>query len=80
MPEPAPPRFRCRPAGMTLSMKALDLLDLMAGLDYPVSREDLIRLAQELGAGNEFLATLRSLPALDFSSADELAEALGAAR
>jgi hypothetical protein len=57
-------------------MKQLDMLELVEGLDFPISREDLVRLAQERGAGNEVIAALRSLPATEFASADELDEAL----
>lgn len=52
------------------------MLELVAGLDFPVSREDLVRLAQERGAGNEMLAKLRSLHEAEYSTADELDEAL----
>ena len=48
------------------------MLELLSGLDFPLSREDLIRLAQERGAGNEMMALLRSLPDHQFESADDL--------
>jgi hypothetical protein len=57
-------------------MEQIEILELVAGLDFPVSREDLVRLAQERGAGNEVLARLRALPALEYATADELDEAL----
>ncbi|MFI6822082.1 DUF2795 domain-containing protein [Micromonospora sp. NPDC050187] len=50
--------------------------EYLAGLDYPVSREDLVRRAQEIGAGTEVLQALRSLPVEEFASADELTDAL----
>jgi hypothetical protein len=61
-------------------MDQMDILELVAGLDFPVSREDLVRMAQERGAGNEVLALLRSLPTGEFGSADELDEALAMVR
>jgi Protein of unknown function (DUF2795) len=61
-------------------MEQLDILELVSGLDYPVSREDLVRMAQERGAGNEVLTLLRSLPPGEFDSAEELDEALVMAR
>lgn len=51
------------------------LREYLSDLDYPLSREDLIRLAEEQGAGTETLDALRSLPAA-FSSFDELALAV----
>ncbi|SCL41393.1 Protein of unknown function [Micromonospora pallida] len=51
-------------------------LEYLAGLDYPVSREDLVRRAQEFGASTELLQALRALPVEQFASADELADAL----
>lgn len=57
-------------------MEQIEILELVSGLDFPVSSEDLVRLAQERGAGNETLAKLRALPAIDFMTADELDQAL----
>ncbi|MER7440608.1 DUF2795 domain-containing protein [Micromonospora avicenniae] len=51
--------------------------ELLAGLDYPVSREDLIRWGQENGASTEMLQMLRALPAEQFDSPAELHETLG---
>lgn len=31
----------------------MDLLEFVSGLDFPISREDLVRQAQERGAGND---------------------------
>ncbi|BCL13696.1 MULTISPECIES: DUF2795 domain-containing protein [Micromonospora] len=50
--------------------------EYLTGLDYPVSREDLVRRAQEVGAGTELLQALRALPVGEFASADELTDAL----
>jgi Protein of unknown function (DUF2795) len=52
------------------------LQDYLAGLDYPVSREDLIRWGQENGASTELLQMLRALPAEQFNDPAELHEAL----
>lgn len=49
------------------------------GLDYPASKEDLIRRAQEQGADTETLQALRSLPVAQFESPAEVDEALGRA-
>lgn len=52
------------------------LVDLLAGLDYPVSRDDVIRLAQERGADTDTLNLLRSLPPEEFASAEQVSEAI----
>ncbi|MEJ3749385.1 DUF2795 domain-containing protein [Actinomycetes bacterium KLBMP 9797] len=52
------------------------LVDLLAGLDYPISREDVIRLAQERGADTDTLHMLQSLPAQEFTSVQQISEAL----
>ncbi|HZM81802.1 MAG TPA: DUF2795 domain-containing protein [Candidatus Limnocylindrales bacterium] len=57
-------------------MEQIEILELVSGLDFPVSRADLIRLAQERGAGNETLAKLRALPAIEFATPDDLDQAL----
>lgn len=52
------------------------LQEYLDGLDYPVSKEDLVRRAQESGASTEILQMLRSLPAEYFTSPGELSTAL----
>ncbi|MEV0391673.1 DUF2795 domain-containing protein [Polymorphospora rubra] len=52
----------------------------LSGLDYPVSKEDLIRRAQESGADTKTLQALRSLPADRFGSPAEVTGALGPLR
>ncbi len=61
-------------------MAQMDILELVSGVDFPVSREDLLRLAQERGADMEIIALLRSLPPQHFDTADELDEALSLVR
>ncbi|MFI7021807.1 DUF2795 domain-containing protein [Micromonospora sp. NPDC049900] len=55
------------------------LPEQIAGLDFPVSREDLIRWCQENGASTEQLEAVRALPVEHFGSPAELGEALRAA-
>ncbi|MFI7605781.1 DUF2795 domain-containing protein [Micromonospora sp. NPDC049366] len=51
--------------------------EYLAGLDYPVSREDLVRWGQENGASTQMLQMLRALPVEEFESPAELQDALG---
>ncbi|MCW3841120.1 DUF2795 domain-containing protein [Micromonospora yasonensis] len=50
--------------------------EFLAGLDYPVSREDLIRWCQENGGSTEMLQMLKALPVEEFDDPAELGEAL----
>ncbi|ATO16667.1 DUF2795 domain-containing protein [Micromonospora sp. WMMA1998] len=59
-----------------MTVSGAQLQEFLAGLDYPVSREDLVRWAQENGASTETLQTLRTLPAEEFGTPAELGEAL----
>ncbi|MEU4770658.1 DUF2795 domain-containing protein [Micromonospora sp. NPDC023633] len=59
-----------------MTVTGVQLQEYLAGLDYPVSREDLVRWGQENGVSTEMLQTLRALPAEEFDSPAELSEAL----
>ncbi|MEV4198966.1 DUF2795 domain-containing protein [Micromonospora globbae] len=60
-----------------MTVSGVQWQEFLAGLDYPVSREDLVRWGQENGASTEMLQMLRALPAEQFDSPAELHEALG---
>ncbi|MGB2569789.1 DUF2795 domain-containing protein [Micromonospora citrea] len=59
-----------------MTVTGVQLQEYLAGLDYPVSREDLIRWAQENGASTELLQMLRALPVEQFNDPAELHESL----
>ncbi|WCN80579.1 DUF2795 domain-containing protein [Micromonospora sp. LH3U1] len=59
-----------------MTVTGVQLQEYLAGLDYPVSRQDLIRWGQENGASTPMLQMLQSLPAEQFDSPDELNAAL----
>ncbi|PWR06592.1 hypothetical protein DKT68_21830 [Micromonospora acroterricola] len=59
-----------------MTVTGVQLQEYLAGLDYPVSREDLVRWAQENGASTAMLQMLHSLPVEQFESPDELNAAL----
>lgn len=63
-----------------MTVNPVQLQKYLGGLDYPVSKEDLIRRAQENGADTNVLQTLRSLPAEQFNSPNDVSEALGELR
>lgn len=59
-----------------MTVTGVQLQEYLAGLDYPVSREDLVRWGQENGASTAMLQMLLALPAEQFESPAELSEAL----
>ncbi|MEW2381773.1 DUF2795 domain-containing protein [Micromonospora sp. NPDC047707] len=59
-----------------MTVTGVQLQEYLAGLDYPISRADLVRWGQENGVSTEMLQMLRALPAEDFDSPAELAESL----
>ncbi|WP_410811685.1 DUF2795 domain-containing protein [Micromonospora sp. 067-2] len=59
-----------------MTVTGVQLQEYLAGLDYPVSREDLVRWGQENGASTSMLQMLRALPAEQIESPTELGEAL----
>ncbi|WP_026189314.1 DUF2795 domain-containing protein [Salinispora mooreana] len=59
-----------------MTASSAELQDSIAALDYPVSREDLVRWGQENGVSTEMLQVLRLLPEGSFNSPAELSEAL----
>ncbi|GIM82435.1 DUF2795 domain-containing protein [Salinispora arenicola] len=59
-----------------MTVSGVQLQEYIAALDYPVSREDLVRWGQENGVSTEMLQMLRLLPGETFDSPEELSEAL----
>ncbi|MCM0675782.1 DUF2795 domain-containing protein [Micromonospora phytophila] len=59
-----------------MTVTGAQLQEYVAGLDYPVSREDLVRWGQENGASTAMLQMLKALPAEEFGSPAELTESL----
>ncbi len=49
----------------------------LKGVDYPASKQDLLRTAEEEGADDNVLETLRMLPDMEFNSPNDVAEAIG---
>ncbi|MEU4479968.1 DUF2795 domain-containing protein [Micromonospora sp. NPDC023966] len=59
-----------------MTVTGVQLQEFLAGLDYPVSRADLIRWGQENGVSTEMLQMLKALPAEEFNNPAELGDAL----
>jgi hypothetical protein len=60
-----------------MTVNVLELQEYLAGLDYPVSKEDLVRWAQENGAGTAVIQLVQSLPAEQFESPTAVNDAIG---
>ena len=52
----------------------------LAGLDYPVKKEDLLQRAQEQGADESVRSTLDKLPEKTYNSPNDVSEAIGKLR
>ncbi|HLI06815.1 MAG TPA: DUF2795 domain-containing protein [Ktedonobacteraceae bacterium] len=50
----------------------------LKGADYPASKEDLIRLAQQNGADERVRVTLQRLPDKQYGSPADVSKAVGA--
>lgn len=59
-----------------MKLDAMQLQDHLSGLDYPVSKEDLIRWGQETGLDTETIQLLRSLPVDQFQSPNDVGDAI----
>jgi hypothetical protein len=59
------------------SVNPVQLQKYLKGLDYPASKEDLMRAAREHGADDKVVATLERLPRDRFNSPNDVSEAVG---
>jgi hypothetical protein len=57
----------------------IQLQKFLGGIDYPVSKDELVEHAQGNGADDDVLETLRNLPADEFNSPNDVSEAAGKA-
>ncbi|AUZ87405.1 DUF2795 domain-containing protein [Arthrobacter sp. TmT3-37] len=46
----------------------IDIQKALGGMDYPASKEDLVKHAEDKGADDAVLETLRNLPDREFDS------------
>jgi hypothetical protein len=49
----------------------------LKGVDYPCSKEQLVQKAQEEGADENVIKTLQGMPADNFNSPNDVAQAIG---
>lgn len=54
----------------------IEVQKFLGGIDYPASRDDLVRKAEDSGAGDEVLDALRNLPDRRYEDPTEVSEAV----
>lgn len=52
----------------------IEVQKFLAGVDYPASKEELVRTAEQSGAGDEVLSALRALSDRQYESPTEVSE------
>lgn len=55
----------------------IQLQKYLSGIDYPANKETLVARAQEEGANERVMETLRNLPMDTFNSPNDVSEAFG---
>ncbi|MCJ8505015.1 DUF2795 domain-containing protein [Kocuria flava] len=61
---------------MSENPNPIELQKHLGGLDYPVSKEDVVRRAEESGADGTVLEALRGLPEKTFEKPTDVTEAV----
>jgi Protein of unknown function (DUF2795) len=60
-----------------MAVNPIQLQKHLSGVDYPASKEELVKHARQRGADQEALRTLESLPRDRFNSPNDVSEAVG---
>ena len=63
-----------------MAVNPIQLQKYLSGIDYPARKQDLIERAQQRGADDNVVQTLKSLPRDDFNSPNDVSEAIGQLR
>jgi len=63
-----------------MAVNPIQLQKYLSGIDYPASKQDLLRRAEEQGADENVLSTLKSLRRDEFNSPNDVSEAVGESR
>lgn len=63
-----------------MAVNPIQLQKYLSGIDYPAKKQDLIARAQQQGADDNVVQTLKSLPREDFNSPNDVSEAIGQMR
>jgi hypothetical protein len=63
-----------------MAVNPIQLQKYLSGIDYPARKQDLIQRAQEQGADDNVLQTLKSLNRDEFNSPNDVSEALAGSK
>ena len=61
---------------MNATPNPIDLQKHLGGVDYPASRDDLVRTAEQHGAGSDLLDALRGIPDKQYDSPTAVSKAV----
>lgn len=61
---------------MNATPNPIDLQKHLGGVDYPAKRDDLVRTAEESGAGDDILEALRGIPDREYDSPTAVSKAV----
>ncbi|MFB9432858.1 DUF2795 domain-containing protein [Streptoalloteichus tenebrarius] len=66
-------------AGYSVSMAVnpIQVQKFLKGIDYPATKDEVVKAAQSQGADDNVLDTLRNLPRDNFNSPNDISEAMG---
>ena len=62
---------------MNTNVNPVQVQKFLKGVDYPCSKDDIVKKAQEEGADENVLKTLQSMPMDKFNSPNDIAQAIG---
>lgn len=60
-----------------MAINPIQLQKHLSGIDYPASKNELIKRAKQQGADDKAIKTLKSLPRDEFNSPNDVSEAIG---
>ena len=63
-----------------MAVNPIQLQKYLSGIDYPARKQDLVERAQQQGADDNVLQTLKSLGRDEFNSPNDVSEALAGSR
>ncbi|MFB9530673.1 DUF2795 domain-containing protein [Nonomuraea roseola] len=61
---------------MSNSPNPIELQKHLSGVDYPASRDDLVRTAKEQGADQEMIKALQSIPDREYDGPNAVTQAV----
>ncbi|MDP9420882.1 MAG: DUF2795 domain-containing protein [Actinomycetota bacterium] len=60
-----------------MTVNPIQVQKFLSGVDYPMSKDDIVNTARDQGADDNVLSTLEQLPAERFNSPNDISEAIG---